>query len=418
MNKRIGNVGKSAREDDVCTAELRSRGDAKRVVLVVCLGTSPAVLTETVWALAHQATPIVPDEVVVLVTKSGKEKLCEELLSGKDSVWNQLIHALERDKVDLRGKLVFGETLIRVIPDESGNGIWDLRSGDDNLRAADFMLRQIRQYTESADSVVLASIAGGRKTMSALLFSCMSLLGREEDKVYHVLLPQEFEGGVTPTMYFPKKGVTYTNKVTGKRYKGDKFKSELFEVPFVRMRGWYQEKFNTIPPSYRTLVSKVQGIAPRAVSYPDVCIDLEKGVLMLGRKECHLGLNEFAALVLFANGISAPYDIYERLFLLHGQHHVEKVDWIERFKNSVKFSESIQSTREGFDPKLAVQDVAKTASQLRKCLTREGLETAEMLVPQRGRPVTFPIERIQWKGRSSIEKSCGYLFDAKNPIAR
>ena len=47
----------------------------KRVVLVAGMGTSPAVLTETVWALAHQKPAIIPDEIVVLVTKSGKEKL-------------------------------------------------------------------------------------------------------------------------------------------------------------------------------------------------------------------------------------------------------------------------------------------------------------------------------------------------------
>ena len=50
------------------------------------------------------------------------------------------------------------------------------------------------------------SIAGGRKTMSALLFSCMSLLGREQDKVYHELLLPALEGGVTPTFYYPKRG--------------------------------------------------------------------------------------------------------------------------------------------------------------------------------------------------------------------
>ena len=208
----------------------------KHTILIAGMGTSPAVLTETVWALCHQKKPMVPDEIVVLVTKSGKEKLCEELLTGEESVWDQMLAALKKEKIKIDGKLIFGETSIRVIPDERGNGAWDLRSGEDNLRAADFMLRQIRQYTESSDTVVLASIAGGRKTMSALLFSCMSLLGREDDKVFHVLLPSEFEGGVEPPMYYPVKGVTYTNVRTGKKYKSDKYHSELFEVPFVRMR--------------------------------------------------------------------------------------------------------------------------------------------------------------------------------------
>ena len=257
----------------------------KRTILIAGMGTSPAVLTETVWALCHQKKPMVPDEIVVLVTKSGKERLCAELLTGEKSVWEKMLAALKKEKIKIDGKLIFGETSIRVIPDERGNGVWDLRSGEDNLRAADFMLRQIRQYTESSDTVVLASIAGGRKTMSALLFSCMSLLGREDDKVFHVLLPPEFEGGVEQPMYYPVKGVTYTNTHTGKKYKSDKYHSELFEVPFVRMRGWYQEKFKTIPPTYRTLISKVQTVAPPAVNYPEIEIDAANGTVKLNGSE-------------------------------------------------------------------------------------------------------------------------------------
>ena len=48
---------------------------ANRTILVAGMGTSSAVLTETAWALANQEQPVVPDEVVVITTKSGKEAL-------------------------------------------------------------------------------------------------------------------------------------------------------------------------------------------------------------------------------------------------------------------------------------------------------------------------------------------------------
>ena len=44
-----------------------------RQILVAGIGTSPAVLTETAWALAHQKNPVVPDDIVVIATKPGKE---------------------------------------------------------------------------------------------------------------------------------------------------------------------------------------------------------------------------------------------------------------------------------------------------------------------------------------------------------
>ena len=44
------------------------------MILIATMGTSPAVLTETVWALAHQREPIVPDEIVMRNSKrKGKE---------------------------------------------------------------------------------------------------------------------------------------------------------------------------------------------------------------------------------------------------------------------------------------------------------------------------------------------------------
>ena len=69
----------------------RASSDArKRIVLMVGLGTSPAILTETIWELAKLAESVIPDEVVVITTKTGKVRLREQILSGDDSVWQRL----------------------------------------------------------------------------------------------------------------------------------------------------------------------------------------------------------------------------------------------------------------------------------------------------------------------------------------
>ena len=105
-----------------------SRVSRDRTILIAGMGTSPAVLTETVWALAHQEQPVVPDEIVVITTKSGKEALRTAVMSGAPSVWERLKAALRKEKIAIDGKLVFGDTSIRVMPDEKGNEIVDLRS--------------------------------------------------------------------------------------------------------------------------------------------------------------------------------------------------------------------------------------------------------------------------------------------------
>lgn len=370
----------------------------KKNILISGIGTSPAVLTETVWCLAHQSVPIVPDEVVVLTTESGKERLYAEILNGESPVWRRMCESLREDKVDIDGKLVFGKTSVRVIPDAHGNEIYDLRSGEDNLRAADFMLQQLRQYTESSDTVVLVSIAGGRKTMSALLFSCMTLLGREDDRVFHVLLPPEFEGGVTPPMYYPVKGVTYTNRVTGKTYKSEKYQSELFEVPFVRMRGWYQEKFKTIPPTYRTLVSRVESVAPPAIAYPEIEIDAWNGWVTLNGRLVSMSRPCFATLLLLASGVDVR-ELHQRLLAVHKAPHTAECDWLASFQEGPLFTDESN-----------VDDIYKTMSNLRAKLRKHGFESVESLVPQRGKAVLFPLARIKWRNMEKFVEVCGGLL--------
>ncbi len=364
---------------------------ANRTILIAGMGTSPAVLTETVWALAHQEQPVVPNEIVVITTKSGKDALRTVVMSGAPSVWERLKAALRKEKIAIDGKLVFGETSIRVMPDEGGNEIVDLRTGADNLRAADFMLGELRKYTEDTGTTILCSIAGGRKTMSALLFSCMTLLGREQDKVYHVLLPPEFEQGAKPPFFFPEPGVTYTANATGKKYKANKVQSELFEVPFVRMRGWYQEKFKNIPPSYRTLISKVQTIAPPAVTYPEIEIDAWNGWVKINGALVPMSRPCFAALVAIASGCE-PRKLHERLCELHAQHGAAECDWLSTFRAGTLFA----------NPDFA-EDLSKTLSNLRKGLTVAGFANVETLVPLRSRPVTFPLGVVKWRSQHKLE---------------
>ena len=368
----------------------------KRIILVSAMGTSPAVLTNTVWGLAHQKHSIVPDEIVVFITKSGKELLIQRLFD--DGVWNEMRSNLKREKIEIDGKLVFGATSIRVIPDAEGNEIEDLRTGEDNLRAADFMLSQLRQYTEDSETELHVSIAGGRKTMSALLFSCMTLLGRECDKVYHVLLPQELEQGSTPDFFYPEPGKTFVSNGTAKKLKAKQIRTELFEVPFVRMRGWYQEKFNAIPPSYRALVARVQEVAPPAVVYPEIEIDAWNGWVTLNGRQVAMSRPCFAMLLLLASGVDAK-EVHRRLLNAHKAPNVAACDWLASFQEGALFANESD-----------IEDIYKTMSNLRGKLKKAGFADAESLVPQRGRAVMFPLSRIKWHNLNRFVRLCSLLI--------
>ena len=236
--------------------------------------------------------------------------------------------------------------------------------------------------------------------MSALLFSCMTLVGREQDKVYHVLVPPEFEGGVEPVFYFPEPGKTYVAAKTGKKYKANQVQSELFEVPFVRMRGWYQDKFNTIPPSYKTLVSRFQKVSPPAIAYPELEIDAWNGLVKVDGKTVPLSKPCFAMLMLLANGCPTK-DLHTKLLALHKAKGTGDCNWLAIFQEGSRFADEN-----------CPEDVYKVQSELRKKLKLAGFSAAESLVPQRGAPVIFPISRVKWQNRerSSLNIDCKLAY--------
>ena len=383
----------------------RRRTGVDRIVLVAGMGTSPAVLTETVWALVHQEKPIVPDEVVVITTKSGKDALRAAVMSGAPSVWERLKAALRKEKIAIDGKLVFGDTSIRVIPDEKGDEADDLRNGEDNMRAADFMLHELRAYTDESDTTVLCSIAGGRKTMSALLFSCMSLLGREQDKVYHVLIPPEYDGhNLKPLFYFPQKGklheVFSRGVSTGKKVLSLKVSIELFEVPFVRMRGWYEEKFNKKQmPGYKTLVDWMQSTLPAAESYPDILIDAYQGSVKVDGHDVSLSNNELAVLILAANG--CPREKMTQCLIAASMSESDTwCKWLDDFKMNNRMGNA--KTVKGV--------LSRVANELRNALKEVGFVNCETLVPSGKKHASFPLDRIQWLNRKKLKDICGDLF--------
>ena len=202
---------------------------------------------------------------------------------------------------------------------------------------------------------------------------------------------------MTPTFYYPKRGTTYAARFTGKKHKAKDLQCELFEVPFVRMRGWYQEKFKNIPPSYRTLISKVQTVAPPAIAYPEIEIDAWNGWVKVDGKLAPMSKPCFAMLFLLADGCPAK-DLHSKLLALHKQPGAAKCDWLASFQEGSRFAD------ENYP-----EDLYKVQSELRKKLHSVGFANPESLVPQRGAPVMFPLSHIKWRNRDKFADVCGCL---------
>ena len=151
-----------------------------------------------------------------------------------------------------------------------------------------------------------------------------------------------------------------------------------------------EEPFKNIPPSYRTLISKVQTVAPPAVVYPEIEIDAWNGWAKIDGKLAPMSKACFAMLLLIADGCPAK-DLHEKLLALHKQPGAAKCDWLASFQEGSRFADENRP-----------EDVYKVQSELRKKLKSAGLSNPESLVPQRGAPLTFPRQRIMCHNKASV----------------
>lgn len=228
--------------------------DFERRILLMVAGHSPSIITETLYALPAGRKPT---EIRIITTASGKEKLKEQLL-GEHNV----IHELCKEH-DIPVPL-FDESHIYVIAD-AGIELDDTQTEDDNKIAADFITAKVRELTQDSDCSIHVSIAGGRKTMTYYLGYAMSVFGRIQDRMSHVLVEDRY---AVPGFYYPtKKSHLITNSRNNDSFDTKDVKVMLGELPFIRLRdGLTDDLLNKQDLSYSDIITTAQQqLAPISV---------------------------------------------------------------------------------------------------------------------------------------------------------
>jgi CRISPR-associated protein (TIGR02584 family) len=363
------------------------------VILLAVTGMSPAVLTETIWALAHPAKgvePLIPHRVVVITTLPGKARIEDELFTpsldyGNLSVWQALRRALLGPAFETDGRLNLDAVQVIATRDPKlGRSfpLEDIRTPAHNEVAADFILEELRKLTENADTQVIASLAGGRKTMGALLYAGLSLLGRVQDRLTHVLVSEPFEDpGLSPRFYFPARPETlHQHPRTGGVHRSDTARLWLADVPFVRLRklfpkqlGRYPGTFTALVQAYSERIDEISG--PPAVGLDDADLSLRvNGVCVpLAPRECAL----YAFLIERCRGGAPPYRQQKDALDDFTQWLAA---WGQRFGPLTRQRELVQTWARPTD-----EDLRKQLSSARAKFKQAGLGRFELfLLPQRG----------------------------------
>ena len=198
-----------------------------REILIYVAGITSQIITETLYALHHKNPPIHPDEILIITTVIGKKRIEKDLINGGK---------LSAFYKEYSIKPVLPEILLMT--NKKNEPLDDIKTDEENEDIGDFIVELIRDKAKLTNARLHCSIAGGRKTMSFYLGAALSLFGRPQDKLYHVLVTPEFESH--PDFYWkPKKN---TNLIVrdkeGKAIKKLTTKDAyiiLAELPFIRM---------------------------------------------------------------------------------------------------------------------------------------------------------------------------------------
>ncbi len=363
-------------------------------VLLAVTGMSPAVLTETVWALAHEAEPVLPSRVIAITTVAGRQEIERQLFQplarfGGQTAWEVLRGQIAAQGHDVSARLRFGTTAddIRVITGvepvtQRSRELPDIRKPADNEAAADFLLEQVRSIVENPDTQLIASVAGGRKTMGALLYACMTLAGRETDRLTHVLVSEPYE--TLREFYFPGQpgGPVLKSEIA---FDTAAALVELADVPFVALRNLFQKELGRKAGTFSRLVETCRAnVRQRAAESLRVFMAASRPEVEVNGQVIKLAPLEQLLLLFLARRASHTEPAYGA--------YREAVDDLNAFRNGIvaqapkdDFSDwrHASSLRSKWDE----QEIRKAVSGIRSKLRSRGEPTALLAsyLPEKGR---------------------------------
>ena len=195
-----------------------------RRMLLCVSGMTPQIVTETLQALLEQRERFVPTGIHVLTTTAGERKARAVLLDeGR-------LAALCAEYELPPPPLAF-----TVIAAADGSRLDDIRDDADNAAAADRILDAVRTLAQDGDCAIHASLAGGRKTMSHYMGFALSLFGRAQDRLSHVLVAPDWAERAIDFHYVPTEPVELHDRDERVLGRSDAVAVTLADIPLLRL---------------------------------------------------------------------------------------------------------------------------------------------------------------------------------------
>jgi hypothetical protein len=239
------------------------------------------------------------------------------------------------------------------------------------------------------DSIrLIVSIAGGRKTTSALLYSVMSLLGRAEDQIQHILVDDHWT--FQPDFMYPGCQGVFLDRDTGNSLSSSDAELQVVDVPFVPLRYLFERDLQRSAGSFVELINQVRARTINVTNDLAVQLLTDSGEFNVSGQVVNLSPNEFLLYLYFArrvlDGLSplgSYLDIGDELQDLH-----------DELRQPENFSHWTHKALSNYDP---TEDPRKWASSIRGKLKAAGFDNfqVERLVPHNGHlAIELPKESV------------------------
>ncbi len=259
----------------------------KRTLFAV-IGMTPQIITESLYVLAVKQQPaFVPTDIKIVTTKAGAEQVKLNLLSESPGWFKRFCKDYELPSIQ------FTEDDILILSRPDGTILEDIREPEDNELMADAITETIRELTSDENRAVHVSIAGGRKTMGYYAGYALSLFGREQDRLSHVLVEKDFES--IKEFYYT---TPYSKTIQPGLMPLDTAKANisLAEIPFVSLRHGLPDKLSEGIESF----SKTVQIAKKVLEPTRIVFDRQSESVKCAGQEIKLPPREFAFYLWFA----------------------------------------------------------------------------------------------------------------------
>lgn len=245
-----------------------------RRILLAVAARSPQIVTETIYALTQLGEEsCMPTEVHVITTRRGQPFVKQLLGDDNKTGWIETLctdYQLPMPLCD--------ESHIHLIADANGNVLDDIRTRDDNTHAADYITRVVQELTADSDSSMVVSLSGGRRTMTFYIGYALSLFGRPQDRLTHVLVEDEYF--FNAEFFYPPPNETWVVREDNSGFDASKVEVTLADIPFVRLREGLPSRLLSGQTSFIDTVDAAQA----ELNPPQVSFDQQSGELLCGNQ--------------------------------------------------------------------------------------------------------------------------------------